>query len=80
MQCRLFTFENPSENILMEHLPRLFDRFYRVDSSRHKSGDGAGLRLAIKKSIFEAHQGTIQAFSANGVTRFEITFLITEQH
>ena len=64
----------------MEHLPRLFDRFYRADSSRQKSNDGAGLGLAITKSIVEAHQGTIQAFSANGVTRFKITFLITEQH
>ncbi len=74
------TFENPGESILPEHLPRLFDRFYRVDSSRQKTSDGAGLGLAITKSIVEAHQGTIQAFSANGVTRFEITFPIADQN
>lgn len=67
--------ENPGEDIEPEHLPRLFDRFYRVDPSRQKaSSDGAGLGLAITKSILEAHKGTIQAFSSNGSTRFAITF------
>lgn len=73
------TFENPGENIPPEHLPRLFERFYRVDSSRQKASDGAGLGLAITKSIVEAHQGTIQAFSANGVVRIEIIFPIMDQ-
>lgn len=73
------TFENPGESIPPEHLPRLFDRFYRVDSSRQKTSDGAGLGLAITKSIVEAHQGTIQVFSANGVIRFEIIFPIMYQ-
>ncbi len=67
--------DNPGEDIEPEHLPRLFDRFYRVDPSRHKApSDGAGLGLAITKSIVEAHQGTIQIFSSNGSTRFAITF------
>jgi two-component system heavy metal sensor histidine kinase CusS len=66
--------ENPGEDIAPEHLPRLFDRFYRVDPSRQKASEGAGLGLAITKSIVEAHQGTIQAFSSNGSTRFAITF------
>jgi two-component system heavy metal sensor histidine kinase CusS len=66
--------ENPGEDIELEHLPRLFDRFYRVDSSRQKASEGAGLGLAITKSIVEAHKGTIQAFSSNGSTRFAITF------
>lgn len=70
------TFENPGESIPPEHLPRLFDRFYRVDSSRQKASDGAGLGLAITKSIVETHQGTIQAFSENGVIRIEIIFSI----
>ena len=68
------TVQNPGENIEPEHLPRLFDRFYRVDPSRHKASEGAGLGLAITKSIAEAHQGTIQAYSSNGSTRFAITF------
>ena len=66
--------ENPGEHIPPEHLPRLFDRFYRVDASRHKTGEGTGLGLPITKSIVEAHQGTIMASSANGAIRFEIRF------
>ena len=67
--------DNPGEDIEPEHLPRLFDRFYRVDPSRHKArSDGAGLGLAITKSIVEAHQGTIQASSSGGSTRFAIAF------
>lgn len=65
---------NPGEDIAPEHLPRLFDRFYRVDASRQKSSDGAGLGLAITKSIVEAHRGSIVVSSANGVIRFDIRF------
>jgi two-component system heavy metal sensor histidine kinase CusS len=67
--------ENPGEDIEPEHLPRLFDRFYRIDRSRQKaSSEGAGLGLAITKSIVEAHKGTIEVFSSNGSTRFAISF------
>jgi two-component system heavy metal sensor histidine kinase CusS len=66
--------ENTGESIATEHLSRLFDRFYRVDPSRQKASDGAGLGLAITKSIIEAHQGNIHVFSSNGTTRFEIIF------
>ena len=48
--------ENPGDGIAAEHLPRLFDRFYRVDPSRQRSTDGAGLGLAITKSIVAAHR------------------------
>jgi two-component system heavy metal sensor histidine kinase CusS len=68
------TVENPGETIEAEHLPRLFDRFYRVDPSRHKGGDGAGLGLAITKSIVEAHHGSIEVSSQDGSTRFSIAF------
>jgi two-component system heavy metal sensor histidine kinase CusS len=66
--------ENPGEAIAPEHLPRLFDRFYRVDRSRQQASEGAGLGLAITKSIVEAHKGTIRIFSSPGSTRFAITF------
>ena len=65
--------ENPGETIPSEHLPRLFDRFYRVDPSRQRSSGGTGLGLAITKSIVAAHGGTITVSSANGITRFEMT-------
>lgn len=64
--------ENPGTTIPVEHLGWLFDRFYRVDPSRQKSSDGAGLGLAITKSIVDTHKGTITAHSGNGATRFEI--------
>ncbi|MFO1299538.1 MAG: ATP-binding protein [Burkholderiaceae bacterium] len=47
----------PGADDVAEHLPRLFDRFYRVDASRVKEGDGSGLGLAITKTIVEAHRG-----------------------
>jgi two-component system heavy metal sensor histidine kinase CusS len=66
--------ENPGEPIPPEHLSRLFDRFYQVDASRHRSHEGAGLGLAITKSIIEAHGGRIAVTSTDGVTRFEAMF------
>jgi two-component system, OmpR family, heavy metal sensor histidine kinase CusS len=65
--------ENPGEEIPAQHLPRVFDRFYRVDPSRQRKEDGAGLGLAIVKSIVEAHGGTITATSGKGLTRFLVT-------
>lgn len=65
--------ENPGTEIPVEHLPRLFDRFYRVDPSRQRKGDGAGLGLAIVKSIVDAHGGSITVTSDDQKTRFQIT-------
>jgi two-component system heavy metal sensor histidine kinase CusS len=67
------TVENPGLIIAPQHIPRLFDRFYRVDPSRYRDNDGAGLGLAIVKSIIDIHHGTIKVISEQGYTRFYLT-------
>lgn len=64
--------ENTGPMIPAEHLSKIFDRFYQVDPSRHRLSGGAGLGLAIAKSIVEAHDGHIVAYSDHDVTSFTI--------
>jgi two-component system heavy metal sensor histidine kinase CusS len=61
---------NPGATIAEPHLPRLFDRFYRVDSSRHDTGEvrGHGLGLAIVRAVATMHGGATLATSEDGVT------------
>lgn len=66
------SIENSGEPIPAEHLPRIFDRFYRADPSRHRTGEGAGLGLAITRSIIRAHGGEISVRSGNDGVCFEI--------
>ncbi len=68
----LLGVENSGEPIPVEHRSRIFDRFYRADPSRHRNGEGAGLGLAITRSIIRAHGGKIEVHSGAGSVRFEI--------
>lgn len=58
--------EDTGIGISAEHLDRIFDRFYRVDSSRDTKTGGMGLGLAICRSIVEAHGGTLRVKSEPG--------------
>lgn len=64
--------ENSGAPIPPEHLSRIFDRFYRADPSRHGGGEGAGLGLAITRSIVQAHGGEISARSSEDGVCFEL--------
>ena len=54
---------NTGEPIPPEHLPHLFERFYRADAARNRSGGGYGLGLAIAHAIAEEHGGNLAAAS-----------------
>jgi two-component system heavy metal sensor histidine kinase CusS len=63
---------NAGPAIAPEHLPHLFERFYRADPSRRRNGEGAGLGLAIVKSIVELHRGAVAVRCADRRTCFSV--------
>lgn len=68
------TVHNCGEPIAAEHLPRLFERFYRCDPSRNQPDDSGGLGLAIVRSIMQLHGGWVTVDSTPAGTRFDLEF------
>jgi two-component system sensor histidine kinase BaeS len=62
------------EGISPEHLPRVFDRFYRAEPSRDRASGGAGLGLAVVRRLVEAHGGHVQASSPGAGRGATFTF------
>ena len=68
----VLTFTNEGRTIPAEKLERIFDQFFRLDSSRATRTGGAGLGLAIAKEIIALHGGTIRAASADNRITFTV--------
>ena len=65
--CAQFSVRDSGEGIAPEHLPRLTERFYRVDRSRSRETGGTGLGLAIVKHVAQRHGGELRIESALGL-------------
>lgn len=65
---------NQGAPIAPEHVPRLFDRFYRCDPARAQPGDSGGLGLAIVRSITQMHGGSVRVETGDSGTRFVLVF------
>ncbi|HQU73048.1 MAG: GHKL domain-containing protein [Calditrichaeota bacterium] len=78
-QQALLVVRDEGIGIPAEHLPHIFERFYRVDKARSRAQGGSGLGLSIVKSIVQGHQGNITASSRpDQGTTFRITFPLLE--
>jgi two-component system sensor histidine kinase BaeS len=78
LNCRLdggqlvVTVQDTGRGIAPEHVPNIFDRFYKVDASRAGSATGSGLGLSIVKAVVDRHGGTVKVFSSPSGTTFEL--------
>ena len=67
--------------IPQEEIPKLFDRFYQVDSSHTREYEGTGIGLALTKELIELHHGSIRVESEKGVwTEFSLEFQLGRDH
>lgn len=77
--CRI-TVTDQGDGIPADHLPRIFERFYRVDNARSREGGGTGLGLSIARHTMRAHGGDIAVWSQEGVgSSFTLTFPLAEE-
>jgi len=77
-QC-VITVTDQGEGIPAEHLPRIFERFYRVDTDRSREGGGTGLGLSIARHTMRAHGGDIDVWSQPGVgSSFTVSFPVID--
>lgn len=74
----VITVANDGEKIPAEAVKHLFERFYRVESSRNKATGGTGLGLAIVQSIVELHHGSVTARSDDQETTFVVTLPVKQ--
>jgi signal transduction histidine kinase len=58
-----FAVTDTGEGIAIDHLPHLFERFYRADPARDRAHGGSGIGLAIVRAIVTAHNGQVSADS-----------------
>jgi len=68
----VLTVADSGSGIAPEHVPHVFERFYKVDAARTRDGNGSGLGLSIARAIVERHRGSIQVTSVPGRTAFTI--------
>jgi two-component system sensor histidine kinase BaeS len=74
----VLTISDSGSGILEEHVPYVFERFYKVDAARGNASGGSGLGLSISKAIVERHGGNIAVESRPGRTTFTIRFPLAE--
>ncbi len=78
--CATLSVQDNGAGIPPDHLPHLFDRFYRVEHSRNRGSGGTGLGLAISKAIVDAHHGHIEVTSQPGIsTCFKVRLPVERQ-
>lgn len=70
----VLSVSNPADTMPEGNLDRLFERFYRPDSSRSSYTGGSGVGLSIVRAVAEAHGGSATAYAAGGVATFTVRF------